>query len=682
MGWFSNRRAFLKRLGMMGFAASSIKRLDALSQPAATPSLPDFRSSPVAVLKNQAPLAANAFCLLPLGSIRPTGWLRQQLQIQAEGLGGHLDETWPDVGPNSGWLGGTGESWERGPYFLDGLVPLAYLLDDSSLKAKAQKYIDWTLSNAASTGMIGPKTNDDWWPRMIMLKVLTQYQEATADRRVIPLMERYLAYQGRELSKRPLNSWGKYRWQDEVLSVVWLYNRTGNRDLLETARLLHDQGHEWRLQFESFQYKDKQTAAMLNVKEGVPLPNRAMETHGVNNAMGLKSSAVWWLFSKDPRDRVGVRHQLTALDEYHGIPNGMFSADEHYAGRNPSQGIELCAVVEQMFSLEQALAILGDPLLGDRLEKIAFNALPGACTDDMWAHQYDQEPNQIQCSLRQRPWSTNGPESNLYGLEPNFGCCTANMHQGWPKFTSSLWMSDGEGGLVAGVYAPSEVRATVGRGSPVVIEENTMYPFRGEVELFIHCEKPVGFPLRLRIPLWAEGSSVRVNGQNVANPQAGSFAVVERHWHPGDKVEINFPLKPQVARGYNNSVTVERGPLIFSLAISGQWEKLRTRGMTADWAVNPRSPWNYALSVNEHTVESSLKVVERGSGKGLFTLEGTPVRIEAQGKKVRGWQEEDGVAASVPESPVPSNETFETLKLVPYAAAKLRITAFPQLIEE
>jgi DUF1680 family protein len=370
------------------------------------------------------------------------------------------------------------------------------------------------------------------------------------------------------------------------------------------------------------------------------------------------------------------------LDEYHGIPNGMFSADEHYAGRNPSQGIELCAVVEQMFSLEQALAILGDPLFGDRLEKIAFNALPGACTNDMWAHQYDQEPNQIRCSLRQRPWSTNGPESNLYGLEPNFGCCTANMHQGWPKLTSSLWMSDGEGGLVASVYAPSEVHATVGRDVPVVIEEDTMYPFRGEIKLVIRTEKPVRFPLRLRIPRWAERSSVSVNGKNVGSPQAGSFAVVERQWQPDDKIEIDFPLKPRLTRGYNKSVTVERGSLIFSLAITEEWEKLRTRGMTADWAVSPKSAWNYALAVNERTADSALAVVERSSGKDLFTLEGTPVYIEAKGRKIPEWKEEDGVAASLPESPVQSNESTEKLKLVPYAAAKLRVTALPQLLEE
>ena len=130
----------------------------------------------------------NAFYILPLGAVRPAGWLERQMQIQANGLSGHLDETWDDVGSNSGWLGGTGESWERSPYFLDGLVPLAYLLNDARLKAKAQRFIDWTLTHQAASGMIGPASNNDWWPRMVMLKALAQYQEATGDPRVIPAL--------------------------------------------------------------------------------------------------------------------------------------------------------------------------------------------------------------------------------------------------------------------------------------------------------------------------------------------------------------------------------------------------------------------------------------------------------------------------------------------------------------
>ena len=456
----TSRRRFLKQAGSVAIASLPLRSPMVFA--GRSLANPPVTGLPSPVIKNSAPLAPNAFYLLPLGSVRPTGWLRDQMQIQAKGLGGHLDETWADVGSNSGWLGGTGESWERGPYFLDGLVPLAYLLDDQRLKAKAQRYLDWTLDHPSADGMIGPTSNNDWWPRMVMLKALAQYQEATGDARVIPLLTRYFSYQLVELPNRPLRDWGKFRWQDNALIAVWLYNRTGDPKLIELVRLLHRQGYDWQAQYADFRYTTPMTADKIKLDQGKGLEDLALSTHGVNNGQALKAAPVWSMVSGSDVDRRGFQQMLDALDKYHGLPNGMFSCDEHLAGRNPSQGSELCTVVETMYSLEQSLAILGDSRIGDRLERIAFNALPGTFTDDMWAHQYDQEPNQVEVSLHRKPWTTNGPESNLYGLEPNFGCCTANFHQGWPKFAASLWMASHDGGLAAVAYSPCEVRTTVG----------------------------------------------------------------------------------------------------------------------------------------------------------------------------------------------------------------------------
>jgi len=113
-----SRRGFLGRLGTLGLGSYVWLGRKAFAL--------DEHASPAPVVGMRAPLAAGRYCILPLGSIRPTGWLRNQLVIQANGLSGHLDETWTDVGPESSWLGGKGESWERGPYFLDGLITLAW----------------------------------------------------------------------------------------------------------------------------------------------------------------------------------------------------------------------------------------------------------------------------------------------------------------------------------------------------------------------------------------------------------------------------------------------------------------------------------------------------------------------------------------------------------------------------
>ncbi|MCU1293440.1 MAG: hypothetical protein JWP08_2290 [Bryobacterales bacterium] len=630
---------------------------------------------------NRAPLKENAFNPLPLGAVRPLGWLLQQEQIQANGLTGHLDEFWNDVGPNSGWLGGTGESWERGPYYLDGLLPLAYQLNDPKLIAKAKKWVEWSLESQRPDGQFGPAKNDDWWPRMVMLKVLTQYAEATDDSRVLPFMRKYFAFEKRELPDRPLRDWGRYRWQDNVYAVLWLYNRTGDADLLPLAKLLHDQGYDWEKQFDNFAYTGKQTSEKLGLDKKGPIPDVAMQTHGVNNAMALKVAPIWWLLSGSESDRSALARQLTMLDRYHGLPNGMFSGDEHLAGRDPSQGIELCAVVETMFSYEQDFAILGDSQLGDRLERAAYNALPGTLSNDMWSHQYDQQPNQIACTRAHRQWSTNGPDSNLFGLEPNFGCCTANLHQGWPKFVSSLWMATPDGGLVVPAYAPSEVRTEV-KGGPVTIREETEYPFRGDVRFTVQVGSETEFPLVLRIPEWAGVATVQVNGQSmlpsdVTGSQTG-FYTLRRNWKNGDVVTVALPMEPRSVRSFHNSAVFERGPLVFSLPLDAKWDALKHyTAQSADWQLTSSVPWNYAVALKG----CGPQVKEESVTATPFDVEHPAVTLQVEARQLPEWKMVENSAGTVPASPVSSNAPSQTLQLVPYGAAKLRITAFPYLNE-
>jgi hypothetical protein len=601
-------------------------------------------------MPNRAPLQPNAFNLLPLTSVKPRGWLLRQLQIQASGLSGHLDEFWPDLSSSSGWLGGTGESWERGPYFLDGLVPLAYLTGDERLIAKAQKWMNWTLAHPQPDGWIGPARNTDWWPNYVMLKALTQYQEATGDARVIPLMEKYFAFQAQHLAERPLKEWAIYRWHDEVLSILWLYNRTGDPSLLELARRMHAAGHDWEAQFADFRFPDKVDKSQAN-----------LTTHGVNNAMAMKAAAVWWLITGAPEDRENLPLMLKALDQFHGQPSGIFGADEVYAGRDPSQGTELCAVVEAMFSMETDTAILGDPALGDRLEKIAYNALPGTLTGDMWGHQYDQQANQVICSLATRRWTNNGDESNIFGLEPNYGCCTANLHQGWPKFVANLWMGTPDHGLAAVAYGPSEVSSAVAAGIPVSIREETDYPFRETVTLTVETAQPVKFPLALRIPAWATGATAAVNGAALPGVEAGQFYRVEREWRSGDQVELHFPMHV----------------INYSLKIGESWYRIKQAGPAADWEVYPTTPWNYALVIDKDNNPNSFEVTEGPVGNQPFSLEGAPVEIRVKARRLPEWQILDDSAGPLPTSPVSSKQPVETISLIPYGAAKLRITAFP-----
>lgn len=634
---------------------------------------------------------------LPLGRVRSTGWLREQLRVQAAGLSGHLDEFWPDV-RDSAWIGGTAEGWERGPYWLDGIIPLAFLLDDERLKQKARRWVDAILDGQHEDGWWGPVEGNpdagsqnkpyEVWPRMVVLKALTQWHEATGDERVVPAMVRLLRLLTTLLDEYPLFEWGRSRWAELVVSIHWLCDRVPAESdwLLELAAKVRAQGLDWIALPDRFPYTGKTTVAMIHAwreEHGLWINDDFNFTHGVNAAMGLKSGGVWGRQSGDADD-VRASHRLLALlDEHHGQPNGMFSCDEHLAGRHPSQGAELCAVVELMFSLEVLWSVTGDGAWAERLERVAYNALPATFKPDMWAHQYVQQVNQIACrSCEPRIYADNGPDANIYGLEPNFGCCLANMHQGWPKFAASLWMADDEGGLTCASLAPCDVDTTLG-STRVRISVGGSYPFDGNVTIRVEADPPTRFPLRLAIPDWADGATIRVGG-DTRQPAPGSLAQVEREWASSTEVRVHLPMRFRTEPAGFDSISVHRGPLLFAVNIPETWEKLRGEEPTADWQVMPKGAWNVVPRIDMGQLDLlDAALVEADASRlnaaAPFAPDRAPLRLTLPATVEDRWQTEFHAAAAPPAEvhamPV-SGEAVE-VDLMPYGCTNLRLAALP-----
>lgn len=669
------------------------------------------------MVTNRPPLRPKAFIELPLGSIQPGGWLRAQLERQRDGLTGHLDERYAAVvGPRNGWLGGDGDGWERGPYWLDGLVPLAYLLQDDGLIARAGAWIEWSLTHQEPSGYFGPKRFDrepppepglqktpreDWWPRMVMLKVLQQYYSATGDARVVEVLRRYFRYQLRELRRTPLDHWSFWanrRGGDNLLVVYWLYNLTGEAFLLELAERLHEQTFPYTEVFLNTQPAPSSDLGHLypyNTTNRYPFNPDLIRRlsvaqwqsfHGVNLAQGMKAPIVYWQQHPEERYVRAVKQALADLQRFHGQPQGMYGGDEPLHGRDPTQGIELCSVVELMFSLETMLAITGDLDFADHLERVAFNALPAQTTADFNHRQYFQCANQVLASRARRnafEEDNHGGTDSCFGLLTGYPCCTCNMHQGWPKLVQHLWYATADGGLAALVYAPCEMAWTVGDGVAVRLTEETAYPFEETVRLRVRPAKPVAFPLKLRVPAWAVSVQAKINGQPVAAPAADRLLTFARRWSDGDLLEVTFGARVRTSRWHENSVAIERGPLVYALRIEEDWRFVRNDDQWGDYyEVHPRSPWNYGLlesAVNQP--DEGFRLVHRSpESDSPWTLAGAPLELRAQGKRIPEWQLYNHRAGPLPHSGPQRHlqqQPPEAIVLLPYGCTRLRITEFP-----
>lgn len=636
---------------------------------------------------------------LPLGSIKPQGWLKDELETMRDGTTGHLDEVYGKVKNDNGWLGGKGDGWEETPYWLDGAVPLAYLLDDAALKTKVLRYINWTLDHQRPSGYFGPITTaerdsglvitlansakgEDWWPKMVMLKVLQQYYTATGDKRVILFMTRYFHYQLAALKHSPLGKWSEWaqsRGSENILVAQWLYERTSDKSLLELAALLDKQSFAW-----SKWLGDRNWVIDAAVNQN---GKDWMHRHGVNVAMGLKAPALNYQRTHDPIYLSDLKTGFSDLMTLHGLPMGMFSADEDLHGNLPTQGTELCAIVETMFSLEEIIAITGDTHYMDALERMTFNALPTQTTDDYNNKQYFQMANQVEIARGVFDFSLpfNNEMNNVLGMRSGYTCCLANMHQGFTKYAEHLWYKTKENGLASLIYGPNQLQTTVGKSNAVIkVNESTNYPFSDEIGFEVALKTPAQFDWQLRVPMWCTSATVTVNGKNVRSGKGGELITLNRVWKDGDKLTLKLPMHLSTSNWGRNSRAVERGPLVYALKVGENWVKGNDKHEGDYFSVLPTTIWNYGLS--EAIVIDPAKnlqvTMKPQSGKFVWNQQHAPIEITATGRQIPNWKLTEGVA----NQPVTDREglykgavsdTISTFTLIPYGFTKVRIVAFP-----
>lgn len=649
---------------------------------------PSTATSNTYYVSNKAPLQPSSFIKLPLGSIVPAGWVGKYLELQRQGLTGHLGEVsaWLEK-ENNAWLSkdGTGNhGWEEVPYWLKGYGALAYILEDSAMMRETAVWINAALESQRPDGFFGPtvfRQGDvpDLWGNMVMLWCIQAYYEHSRDERVLPFMTRYFAWQAAQPDSTLLEDfWENSRGGDNLYSIFWLYNRTGDKFLLDLAKKIHRNTANW--------------------EQENNLPN----WHNVNIAQSFREPATYYLLTGDSTDLKATYRDFQIIRERYGqVPGGMFGADENAREgyTDPRQAVETCGMVEQMASDEMLIQITGDPFWVDHCEEVAFNTYPAAVMPDFRALRYLTAPNMVLSDHKDHSpgLQNNGPFLMMNPFSSR--CCQHNHAQGWPYYAENLFAATPDNGLAALLYSAASVTAKVGtKGQMVTVAAITHYPFEEQIAFQIHTEEPVDFPFYFRMPGWCAQPQISVNDKKVLNEmKSAGYARIFRTWHDGDEVVLSLPMALHLTtwEQNKNSVSIAYGPITFSLKIDERGEKMDSKetaigdskwqqGVNTDeWPsceLYPDSPWNYALVLPAENPETAFEVVHKSWPEDDFPFkpDTVPLQLKAVGRRIPAWKiDQYGLAGLLPQSPVETEMPEESITLIPMGAARLRISAFP-----
>lgn len=636
----------------------------------------------------RAPLQQAPLLKLPVGKVQPKGWLKKYLELQKDGLNGHLGSVsaWLDKNNNQ-WLSDQGDhGWEEVPYWLRGYCSLAYILDDKEMKKEAQVWFDAVFANLKSDGFLGPRNyegnNPELWTQMVMLWAMQTYYESSGDQRVLDAMTNYFKWEMTVPDSQFLKGlWQEKRGGDNLWSVLWLYNRTGDESILPLIDKLHRNTSDW-------------------TQDG-RLPN----LHGVNVAQGFREPATYYMYTGDENMLKATYNNFNVMrEEYGQVPGGMYGADENarFGYFDPRQGAETCALVEQMASDEILMGITGDSFWADHCENVAFNSFTASMMPDMRSLRYLTSPNMAISDEKLHGPSIDNNLRGMLSMSPfSSRCCQHNHGMGWPYYAEHLIMATTDNGVATMLYAANVTTAKVADGKEVTITETTNYPFDETVSLTIGTKGEVSFPLYLRIPAWAKDCSVKVNGQSQPVGEAnGKYIRLERTWANGDVVELVLPMtvSSQVWQQNKASVSVDYGPFTLSLKIDELYEQhdSRDKNFVQDdshwqegvdsslwpcYVIKPNSEWNYALKVDENNMPLNFSVTKKAypANDMPFTLENVPFEFSAVGVRIPSWGfDSTGMTDQLPSKFAERSAEETKLTLVPMGAARLRIASFPR----
>jgi uncharacterized protein len=651
------------------------------------------------------------FKSVPANTVTPKGWLKQYLINQRNGLTGHLENAgypFNTVGWTADSIPGNKsiEKWwpyEQNAYWVDGMERCGLLLNDSFLLNKARKNIYYVLAHPDSTGFLGPKfmkPNDegDRWVYAVFFRALMAEYEATRNPEILEAIKKHY------LGDRFPHTGVRESINAEI--ILWAYSESNDKALLDFAKEIYKNSNELN--------KNSMVSDIGFLKDGL------VAEHGVTYLEKSKLGAILYLYTGD---KIYLQPSIAAfkkLDKYHMLISGVNVSSEHIHPPTTQESHEICDISDYTWSISYLLKATGDAVYADKIERAAFNAAPGSVTKDFKALQYFSAPNQVIAARNSNV--RDGGGSMRYAPNPATECCPGNVNRMMPNFAINSWMSDGKGGLAAAMYAPSSVecRLTGKNNSDLTIDENTKYPFSDSVNFIFHLKEESEFNFYVRIPGWCKDAHILINGTELKRIFVpATYISLQRKYKEGDKVTVILPSSFQLTPGPENGVSIERGPLVYSLKIDEDWRvDSNDNRSTPDfpaYELFAKSPWNYALCVTKEDLQKQIKVINKAFSDNPWSIENAPIELKVPARLVKGWTLQNKTEMKFENWDVKRNErgkvtdwyiaestikkgfwTFspllpdadllnkglseqtDTITLVPYGCSKLRITVFPK----
>ena len=609
------------------------------------------------------------------GEVRPQGWLRDRCVAARNGYISRLDEVdqafpraWnSDFHPRGrylDWGDPNKGAWctEGGAYWFEGLVKLAWELDDSALKDYATKRLTPLLERMNPNAIAFVYWMDRRDSKQMdeveranhgfivgasgrTTRAFLAYYEATGDERALKALtwcldDSRFYFFGNPVTL-PAAACDTWRYCGDAKLAAALENFHAKYPALSAVK--------WPAL--RYGHAVEPDAIRLRVRDDKD-KNADWEwrlQHGVlshESAYSFLKLAQW---KGDAKLLADVRSWADYWERRTRQVHGVTVADEQYGAPGADRGTETCTVAGDILLYSTLAGVTGEGRFGDHVERSLFNAGAACVSRDWMHHVYFQAPNRP--TANGKFFAGPGGKGGVYARKHWPLCCTAATARILPVFVQNMWMKSSDGGLAAVLYGPNVLETELG-GASVRIETKTDYPFDETVTMTVGVTGEKAFPLKLRLPGWCRQASVSVNGQAVGTAAVNGFATVSRVWRDGDRVTLRLPMAPTVEKVVDANqdgkrlCAVTMGPLLFAAAVSARDENTPCDGARSDWTLDSAR----ALD--------GVKVTRTAMPAVWDWPEDAPVRI--------GLKAADGTA----------------LSLVPYGCARLRVSLFPDVAEQ